>query len=254
MRFLQSSASWRPAQRTGARLRAGAVIGVVALSLGACANARTDEALRTGSVDLDGYKTRHPIVLTESAETLDVPVGMQSAGLTSRMAHTIAIFAENARRHGAAGITILVPTGGANLYAADKVAKQAAGALAQGGFPRNAISLTGYDVPAGAADAPVRIAYARVKAMVTHRCGVWPEPVGGGNFDNRDDWDLGCATQSNIAAMVANPEDLVTPTGDDPADGTRRTTIITKYRAGTQTKAETGAKGAAIADSVQGGN
>jgi pilus assembly protein CpaD len=100
----------------------------------------------------------------------------------------------------------------------------------------------------------VRIAYARLKAMVTHRCGVWPDAVGGGNFENRDDWELGCATQSNLAAMVANPEDLVTPAGEDPADGTRRTTIITKYRAGTQTKAETGAKGTAIADGVQGGN
>jgi pilus assembly protein CpaD len=258
MRFLTHFAKRLPARPyqdglSRPHLGALAALGLVAFGLGACANPRTEDALVTGSTDLDGYRTRHPIVLAESAETLDIPVGGQSAVLTARMAHTVTVFAQDARRHGANGITILLPSGSANEVAARRLTQQVAGALAEGGFARSAISRTRYQVGDATADAPVRIAYSRVKAMVMHRCGVWPDPIGGGNPQNNDDWELGCASQTNLAAMVVNPEDLVTPTGEDPVDGTRRTNIITKYRAGTQTKADTGAKGAAIADSVQGG-
>jgi pilus assembly protein CpaD len=226
----------------------------LALSLGACTNPRTTDSLRTGSIDQDGYRTRHPIVLAESAETLDIPVGQQASVLPGRMAHTVTVFAQDARQRGTTRITILVPSGSQNAAAANVISGQVAAALAQGGFPRNAISRSFYEVADGSVDAPVRIAYSRIKAMLTHRCGVWPAQVATQNPENQDDWDFGCATQNNIAAMVANPEDLVTPTGEDPVDGTRRTKIITKYRDGTQTKAETGAKGANVADGVQGGN
>ena len=192
--------------------------------------------------------------MAESAETLDIPVGQQASSLTPRMAHTVSIFATEARRRGTAGITILIPAGSRNEAAAHRVAGQVATALQAGGFQRGAIARIAYSVADEDADAPLRVAYARVKAMVPHRCGTWPDPIGAGNPQNDDDWELGCATQSNLAAMVANPEDLVTPTGEDPADGTRRTMVITKYRAGTPTKADTGAKGTSIADTVQGGN
>ncbi len=244
----------RPASALRAHLQSVALIGLVACGLGACTNPRADVALTTGSIDLDGYRSRHPIVLAESAETMDIPVGAQSGLLTPRMAHTVTVFAAGARARGARSITIMVPSGSANEAAARRLAQEVASALAAGGMPRTAITRSRYDVGNPEADAPVRIAYPRIKAMLTHRCGNWPDAVGGGNFENTDDWEFGCSTQANLAAMVANPEDLVTPTGEDPADGTRRTTIIGKYREGTQTKAETGAKGTSIADSVQGGS
>jgi pilus assembly protein CpaD len=256
MRVLNQFARQLPAlpSRTARAGGAFLIIGLMAAGLSACTNPRAQDALTTGSIDLDGYRTRHPIVLAESAETLDIPVGSQSSTLTQRMAHTVSVFAADARRHGASGLTILVPTGSANAAAASKLAQQVAVAIAQSGVPRAAITRSRYEVQDPNANAPVRIAYARMKAMVTHTCGHWPDAIGGGNFENKDDWELGCATQTNLAAMVVNPEDLVTPTGEDPVDGTRRTTIITKYRAGTQTKADTGAKATSIADEVQGGN
>ncbi len=231
-----------------------AAVSLMTASLMACANPKTEAELTTGSVDLDGYRTRHPIVLAQSAETLDIPVGQQGSELSGRMGHTVEVFAHDARLHGAKGITILLPAGAGNDAAARKIASQVTSALMLGGFPRNAIARTTYAVPEGTPEAPLRIAYARIKAMVQHSCGQWPDSLSNGNVDNRDDWEIGCSGQSNLAAMVVNPEDLVTPTGEDPIDGTRRTMVITKYRAGIQTKSETGAKATTIADGVQGGN
>jgi pilus assembly protein CpaD len=51
-------------------------------------------------------------------------------------------------------------------------------------------------------------------------------------FENQPDWNLGCASQRNLAAMVANPSDLVQPRGETPAYAMRRTTVIEKYREG----------------------
>ncbi len=241
----------RPAPRS--RLHLASTMCMAALMLGACANTKTEDALATGSINMDGYRTRHPIVLAESAETIDIPVGAQVGVLTPRMAHTVTVFAAGARASGARNITIMVPSGSGNEAAANRIAQQVAGALVQGGMTRGAIARSTYPVDDPSADAPIRVAYSRIKAMLTHRCGVWPDQAVT-NQQNNDDWEFGCSTQANIAAMAANPEDLVTPTGEDPVDGTRQTKVILKYRDGTQTKADTGAKGASIADSVQGGN
>ena len=127
-------------------------------------------------------------------------------------------------------------------------------ALRAGGVPVAAISRVPYTVDQTAADAPIRIAYPRVKAMLTHPCGRWPDQVATDKFNNQDDFEFGCSTQANIAAMAADPTDLVTPAGMDPVDSGRRTVVITKYRQGEQTKANDGAKSQTIANSVTGGN
>ena len=50
--------------------------------------------------------------------------------------------------------------------------------------------------------------------------------------ENRPYWNLGCATQRNLAAMVDNPADLVQPRGETPAYTGRRTIVLDKYRRG----------------------
>ena len=67
-------------------------------------------------------------------------------------------------------------------------------------------------------------------------CGLWPHDLGP-DFDwnyneNRPYWNLGCATQRNLAAMVANPADLVQPRGEAPAYEARRSIALDKWRLG----------------------
>jgi pilus assembly protein CpaD len=51
-------------------------------------------------------------------------------------------------------------------------------------------------------------------------------------MDNRPYWNLGCAYQHNLAAMVANPEDFVQPRASTPSYAPRRQTVMEKYRKG----------------------
>jgi pilus assembly protein CpaD len=50
--------------------------------------------------------------------------------------------------------------------------------------------------------------------------------------ENRPYWNLGCASQHNLAAMADNPADLVQPRGEAPIYTARRTQVLDKYRQG----------------------
>lgn len=63
------------------------------------------------------------------------------------------------------------------------------------------------------------------------QCGAWPEDLSEVE-DNEPYANFGCSQQKNIAAMVANPQDLVTPRTQTPADAMRRIKSIDNYRAG----------------------
>jgi pilus assembly protein CpaD len=67
-------------------------------------------------------------------------------------------------------------------------------------------------------------------------CGRWPNDLGpGAGYDyisNQPYYNLGCAMQHNLAAMVDNPADLVQPRGEDPAYEARRSVALDKYRKG----------------------
>ena len=70
----------------------------------------------------------------------------------------------------------------------------------------------------------MRLAYNRIAAH-TAPCGPWPDQVAD-TGENRHYAAFGCATQQNLAAMVASPLDLIYPRGLTPADAQRRATVL----------------------------
>jgi pilus assembly protein CpaD len=81
--------------------------------------------------------------------------------------------------------------------------------------------------------------YERHPIIVT-RSGAYVEGCPGGwpkdmtwTAQNTAYEDLGCSQQNNIAAMVANPQDLVRPRRTAPADAMRRSKVFDNYREGT---------------------
>ncbi|QIG48835.1 hypothetical protein G5V57_14545 [Nordella sp. HKS 07] len=69
-------------------------------------------------------------------------------------------------------------------------------------------------------------------------CGEWPKDLSR-TSQNDQYQNFGCAQQSNIAAMVANPQDLIRPRAQTPSDPMRRSKVIDDYRNGTATSAAT---------------
>ena len=222
-----------PASRLG---RALAVSGLLVLTLAGC-NTTKYEPTVTGSVPMDGYRARHPIVVEEGEETFDVPVGAHGAGLPRHLAAAIESFGREAREQGASGVTVMVPSASRNEAAAYRTAREITEILGRVGFASHAVTKVPYAAEGPQDAAPIRLAYPRIVARVPHRCGRWPDQVVGG-YDNSDYWNFGCATQANIAAEVAEPTDLVSPAGIGRPDATRRAAVIQAYRKGEKTKSE----------------
>jgi pilus assembly protein CpaD len=100
--------------------------------------------------------------------------------------------------------------------------------------PRNAIYVRDYK-PLSSSLASIKINYSKLVADAGP-CGLWPHDLGASldrtYNENRPYWNLGCATQRNLAAMVDNPADLVQPRGESPPYTARRSVAIDKYRKG----------------------
>jgi len=87
--------------------------------------------------------------------------------------------------------------------------------MAANGVPPRAITVRNYHPASERQFAAIRLIYPKI-AAVAGPCGTWPEDLGPsiknkGYFENKPYWNLGCANQRNLAAMVDNPTDLVQP-------------------------------------------
>ncbi len=195
------------------------------------------------------FRLRHPIILTEANETLDLPIGSNLRHLSPQMKAVVSAFGRDARRKGSGMVEIIAPSGSANETAVHSIMPQLRAALESGGVSRKHIVTRSYTVDVPDVAAPVRLAYPAVKA-VTNECGLWPDDISG-NFANTDYENFGCSTQANLAAMVDNPADLIYPAAATPGDRQRRAVTIEKYRKGEETasKYKEGV-GAKVSDAV----
>ena len=97
------------------------------------------------------------------------------------------------------------------------------------GLDRRAVVLEPYYAN-GDPTAPLRLSYLQFVAAPPD-CPDWSENVG--RDPQNTPWpNMGCATQRNLAAMVANPEDLIRPRGETPRPGERRDVTVGQIRQG----------------------
>ena len=208
------------------------VLVAVALSSGGCFFAAKQEAV--GSLPTD-YRLRHPIAVKESERTVEVFVGMRRGSLTPTQRSEVLAFAGAWRREGTGGVVIDVPAGTPNGRAAAEAAHEIRAILSGAGIPPHVIATHGYRPADPALLATVRLNYPRMAAHAGP-CGTWPDDLGP-TLDakyNRNEpyWNLGCATQRNLAAMVENPADLAQPRAEAPVYTARRSFALDKYRKG----------------------
>lgn len=144
---------------------------------------------------------RYPIKYAKAPVTLQV--SPKHGTLQPNQVNAVASFARQSKAGGLTPILVKRPAGGGKSV---RVAQEIAGLLEQEGVPAGMIQMGTY--PA-AASAPVQLSYVRAYAQ-TKPCGEWPENLADTHKNERFT-NHGCAVQSNIAAMIANPQDLVQP-------------------------------------------
>jgi pilus assembly protein CpaD len=174
------------------------------------------------------YRERHPILLSNEPEVMDMNLGMRGPALSAKLETAIRQYVSEYTTDGNGPITIQVPTGSANAVAAASTGHAVHYALVRAGVPRGQIEVAPYEVGDHSKTGALRISYLRVKAVVP-TCGLWPTGSDT-NFENTDTYDLGCASQQNLAAMVSNPADLVRPRPMDGANGARRFNTLKIYQ------------------------
>jgi pilus assembly protein CpaD len=210
---------------------------LAACALGALAAACKSDPATTEGIAVTDYRARHPIVLTDASRSLDVfPTGV--GHLDPRQARDVDAFMLEYRRYGRGVLLMEVPQGVPpdQVVAVERTAALLGRFGTQNGVGAREITVAGYAVAAPTLAAPIRLSFQRMQAKVSDACGLWPQDLGARGFANdyrnQPSWNLGCAMQSNVAAQVADPVDLVRGRPEGRIDTVKRVRDIGQLRDG----------------------
>lgn len=209
-----------------------AIVGGCALVICGC---NTDQPQVAAAPDVPSdYRLRHPITISEADHSLEIFVGSNRGELSAAQRAEVLAFAQTWKHEATGGVLVNVPVGTGNEHAAAEVMPAIRSILAASGVPADGIVVRGYHPP-GRSLATIHITYPKFSAQAGP-CGLWPQDIGPSfnreYFENQPWWNMGCATQRNLAAMVDNPADLVQPRAETPAYTMRRNAVIEKYQKG----------------------
>ena len=227
--------STQPTRRAWRSARAITPLLLLAATLGGC-QTTNDQLVTTPPSD---YRQRHPIVVQEADRTVEVFVGTGRGGLTASQRTDVTAFAQTWQQEGTGQIVIDLPVATSNARAATQSLQDIQGILSSVGVPARGVAIRRYTPANPTQFAAIKLNSPRVTADAGP-CGLWPEDLGP-SFqnpiyqENRPYSNHGCAMQRNLAAMVANPADLVQPRPESPTSTTRRGTVLGKYAKGEST-------------------
>jgi pilus assembly protein CpaD len=175
---------------------------------------------------------RHPIKVSQGEATLDLAVYRGSRGLDRTQKGQLYGFLQEYSARGTTRLVVKAPTGGPNETAAMRAYDDVRGVMRQAGIDPRGVTLEPY-FAGGDPYAPLRVSFLRFVAEGPD-CPDWSENLA------RDPQNMpwpnkGCATQRNLAAVVANPEDLLYPRPETPRPSERRDVVWGKYVKGEPT-------------------
>lgn len=177
----------------------------------------------------------HRIRVEETAEQFEFAPPPHAVGLQPAERAALARMMDAYAREGRGPLVVSYPRGSENEDAAVTALDELRGMAHDYGLPAHLVQGAPYDA-AGRGRAPVNVSYMRLVA-IGPQCGqVWPDISR--SYGNGPTPNFGCATKANLAAMIADPADLLGPRAMTPPDTRRRTTVLEAYRSGEATAAE----------------
>lgn len=215
-------------------LRFGAMAAV--LLAGSCA-----APINNANITADG-EANHPITVAPSYHSIKVSFAADNQGLLPEDSARLDAFVTEYMTRGNGAISVSVPGGPGAATSIHYFGER----LADMGVARSSILVGTHDVAANK-DGRVEIGYVGYVAH-TDACGDWSQDASD-ESSNLPMPDFGCSVQHNIAAMVADPRDLVSERPLGTADATRRSVMMGKYEKGEPTAAnKTEQQSGAVAD------
>ena len=170
----------------------------------------------------------HPISV--DSQTVTLTLAASRDGVLSGIDQArLRAFAGSYLREGHGPISVTTPSGGDADESAARTAFSARGALYEAGVREGHIQSTSY-AAAQKASRDIIISYTHYVATPS-ACGVW-QGTRGRDYRNLRSPNFGCASQNNLAAMIADPRDLVSPAEMTPPDSAIRIRGVNAFRAG----------------------
>lgn len=201
------------------------LIGGAALALSACVGPDANLDRGIGPMPLSRY------VLQVEPDQDRIALAVHASGLSANQRQALASLAGRYRMTAQSGLVIEVPSTGDQT--SGQTAGQIASTLENLGVPRSQISVVSYNGPGE--NAPVLAGFTTIRAAVP-RCGSqWGSLGRTGNNDGAS--NFGCAVNANLAAQIADPNDIVAPRTMTPPSAQRRTVVFDAYRQGQATSA-----------------
>jgi len=201
---------------------------MIAASAGGCIQSPRNQAPFT----LSNPSERHPIKVAHGEALLDLRVSSRSRGLSDAQWNQVYGYLSGFRERGTGGLVIKAPKGSANEKASRRAYEDIRHALREFGISPRDVRLESYYAKYDPA-APLRLSYLEYVAKGPD-CPDWSENLA--RDPKNLPWpNMGCATQQNLAAMVADPQDLLGPRPETPRPSERRDVVWGKYVAGEST-------------------
>jgi pilus assembly protein CpaD len=214
------------------------MLSALALSVTGCKHSESSEQVLGWS--MVEPTQRHPIMITQAPANLDIEVSRGRPGLAPEQRASVIEFLRRYKRESTTGKLVIAAPGGApNEVSAVTAAGIVKGLARSEGIGWNEIQVDAYSGEEGNPQPPLRLSFVRHSAEAPD-CGRFPANLAE-EPKNLPYANLGCASQRNLAAMVANPQDLLGPRTEQTArNAARRDVIMDKWIKGDATAAQRG--------------
>jgi pilus assembly protein CpaD len=181
---------------------------------------------------LSNPNERYPIKVKQGEALLDLSVSNRSRGLSDAQWDQLYAYLAGYRERGTGGLIIKTPTGSANEKAAKRAYDDVRHAMGRAGISPRTVRVEPYSAK-GNPTAPLQLSYPETVAEGPD-CPDWSENLA--RDPQNLPWpNMGCATQKNLAAMVADPLDFLYPRYEMPRPSERRDVVWGKYVKGEPT-------------------
>lgn len=209
------------------RILQTAFVGAAVLALSACASDPVDKPAPELPARVASEKWTNRIKVDGHPD--EILLAAHASGLSDNQDQALRALVGRWLSAEAREIVVSAPVGGGDPGASGRMAMDVRERLVLLGAPAAQVRVVGYDA-AGQPAAPLRVGFEYFVAEGP-KCGQHWENLSATRKNEAYD-NFGCAMAANLAAQIANPEDLIRPRDSTPADAGRRDTVFGKYRKG----------------------
>jgi pilus assembly protein CpaD len=204
---------------------AAAVAAAVSVALAACEE-RHPRLPDYMAVALNDADARHPIGFEDRREVLHIDVPPRARGLSDNQFADMHRFVARYKAEGVGRLTVSISRDADGQAGASRALAELARVLRDAAIAPSQVVRTRHS-DTHRSRSMVRLSYVTPHAIAPE-CGHWYRDVAR-DRERVHYPEFGCATQRNLAGMVANARDLQRPQDEQPRSAERRTQTWSKY-------------------------